>query len=64
MQQVGVDSNHLRAQPHCRYDLDELTSSELGACLKCVTARLMRRRKSLLRSVAGVIHAEANEYCE
>ena len=33
--QVGVDSNHLRAQPHYPYYLDELTSSELGACLKC-----------------------------
>ena len=28
MQQVGVDSDHLRVQPRCRLYLDELTSSD------------------------------------
>jgi hypothetical protein len=30
MQQVGVDSNHLRAQPYCPRYLEELTSSAWG----------------------------------
>lgn len=34
MQQVGVDSNHLRAQPRCPPYLDELKSSGRPACLK------------------------------
>jgi hypothetical protein len=63
MQQVGVDSNHLRAQPHCPYYLDELTSSEWGGMSQMcqtgtnVSAALKRGRQAIngrkRKSVAG-----------
>lgn len=39
MQQVGVGSNHLRAQPRCPPNLDELISSDRPACLKRASNR-------------------------
>jgi hypothetical protein len=40
VQQVGVDSNHLRAQPRCALYVDELTrSGRPGMSEKCLSAK-------------------------
>jgi hypothetical protein len=43
MQQVGVDTNHLRAQPRCPFYLDELISSgRPGMSEKVLTGDIAR----------------------